>query len=444
MAATLKDGRVHVADANGTPYSGAKMFVYDAGTVDLQNIWTDSGLSVGASNPLISDSSGYFALTFLTAGTYKLVITEADDTAIITLDNQDTGIPLGSGVLAIANGGTAGATAAAARTALDVPANSEITTISSDILARLKKTGGTLTGDTDNSGTGFFSVPSGTTAQRATPSSGTGVRFNSTTSRLEAYLAGAWTELLGAPRGYIDGLIMSNNSGDQDKLDISPGICRSDDDTTNMRLTSTMVKQLDASWAEGSPAGGIDGSTIQTNTWYHVFVIHDADSGTTDVLFSTSFASPTLPTGGVNYTKKRRIGSVLTNGSPDITLFLQSGDTIWWDVGVADLSNGSIATGGTALALTVPPGLSTEAIFNASTGTATMALYFYSPDTTGAQPSVTAPPVGHTSISAGDDASGFVRCLTNTSKQVTGRASGSATDASITTLGWVDPRGRDA
>ena len=112
MAAILKEPQIRVLNANGLPHVGAKCYIYDAGTTTLQNIWTDSALSVAAANPLISNINGYFALTYLTAGTYKIRIEESDGTLIYEADNQDTGIPLGSGVLGVANGGTGGATAA--------------------------------------------------------------------------------------------------------------------------------------------------------------------------------------------------------------------------------------------------------------------------------------------------------------------------------------------
>lgn len=445
MAVHLKDGRIHVQDANGVPYVGAKLYVYNAATTALQPIWTDSALNVSAANPLTSDSAGYFALTYLTSGTYKLRIEQSDGTLIVELDNQDTGIPLGSGVLGVPNGGTGGETAAAARTNLDVPANSEITTITSDVLARLKKTGGELTGDTDNSGTGFFAIPSGTTAQQATPSNGTGIRFNTTTSQLEAYISAVWTEMTPLPTGYIDGLVLSNAADADHDITIATGACRnvqtSNSDDSNMRLTTAITKQIDSNWAVGTGAGGLDGGTVGNDTWYHKFLILNPSDGTVDALFSSSATAPTLPTG---YTKSRRIGAVLTDGSANIIAFSQHGDFFEWDVPIFDQNNASMATSETTYALSVPLGVKVLVNINVTLGTNSRAGLFYSPDSTGAQPQIAQSVTGNIVASDGGDASQVSNIPTNLLSQIAGRSSAAITSTmDITTTSWRDYRGKE-
>lgn len=76
-------------DANGDAYSGAKMYVYDAGTVDLRTTYSDSALTTANANPLIADSAGRFGPLYLAASAtdYKLKFDTADDVLIDTQDN---------------------------------------------------------------------------------------------------------------------------------------------------------------------------------------------------------------------------------------------------------------------------------------------------------------------------------------------------------------------
>jgi hypothetical protein len=62
----------------------------------------------------------------------------------------------------------------------------------------LPTSGGTLTGDLDNTATGFLKIPSGTAAQRpATPGNGM-LRYNTSINAIEAFQNGAWTTLSGS------------------------------------------------------------------------------------------------------------------------------------------------------------------------------------------------------------------------------------------------------
>lgn len=97
MTARLQPPGLRALDANGSPISGALLYVYDVGTTTLKSIYTDSALTVAATNPLVSDASGYFATTFLAAGTYKLRCTTAAGVLIdgLTADNLETGLIVG-------------------------------------------------------------------------------------------------------------------------------------------------------------------------------------------------------------------------------------------------------------------------------------------------------------------------------------------------------------
>ena len=139
MTLAIAAQRIHIADSNGNPIVGAKLYVYTAGTTTLASIYSDEGLSVSMTNPLsgvnASDASGYFPRAYLAAGTYKLRAVTSADVLIWQDDNIDTGLPAGTGALPISRGGTGATTAAAARAALDVPSNSELTAITTEVAA---------------------------------------------------------------------------------------------------------------------------------------------------------------------------------------------------------------------------------------------------------------------------------------------------------------------
>ena len=65
----------------------------------------------------------------------------------------------------------------------------------------LPKAGGTITGNVDNTSTGYFDLPSGTTAQRpASPNSGW-ARFNTDTVQFEGYTGTLWSSIGGGAKG---------------------------------------------------------------------------------------------------------------------------------------------------------------------------------------------------------------------------------------------------
>lgn len=133
MAVNIQAPYIHVEDANGNPYVSAKLYVYAVGTTTKLAIYSNEALSVALTNPLTSDSAGNFALAYLAAGNYKLRAETSTGTLIWEFDNLDTGLGAGAGALPISAGGTGATTAAAARTALDVPSNAELTDLASDI-----------------------------------------------------------------------------------------------------------------------------------------------------------------------------------------------------------------------------------------------------------------------------------------------------------------------
>src|SRR5690554_5990690 len=88
-----------ILDSNGDPVSGAKIYVYNVGTTTARAIYSDTGLSVAVSNPIICNSAGHTTtdggttpgMVYTATGSYKIVIKTSADVTIpgYTRDNID-------------------------------------------------------------------------------------------------------------------------------------------------------------------------------------------------------------------------------------------------------------------------------------------------------------------------------------------------------------------
>ncbi|MGE0151787.1 MAG: hypothetical protein AB7R90_04165 [Reyranellaceae bacterium] len=259
------------------------------------------------------------------------------------------------------------------------------------------------------------------------------------------------------PAGHIFGLTLSNNGSDANNdIDIAAGSARDGGNDTDIILSSGLTKRLDASWSAGSGNGGIDSGSKANSTTYHVWLIGKNAGADPDVLFSTSVSSPTMPT---NYTKKRRIGSILTDGSGNIRGFVQIGDLFLWKARItAGVGNASSRT---LNAISVPAGVKFQAIFEATlaetaTSDKTSARYvtFSSPDendiTPSSSPSLMSYP---TPVDFNSEvgqygshlvfAAGQFEVSTDTSARIYYRTAGSSgVSVGFSTIGWRDTRGR--
>lgn len=161
------------------------------------------------------------------------------------------------------------------------------------------------------------------------------------------------------PLNYIAGLTLSNDTDTAHDIAIAVGECRDDGDAVDMALTSVLTKQIDASWAVGDDAGGLDGTessagTPDASTVYYMWLIRRSDTGVVDALFSESSSSPTMP---ASYDQKRLIGFVVTDGSANIVAFTQSGDYFRFTGDVLTEVSDNTITSATyeAATLSVPP-----------------------------------------------------------------------------------------
>lgn len=81
-------GRQQFFSNTGVPLSGGKLYTYAAGTTTPLETYTDVSLSVANPNPIILDAAGRTPSGFfLTAASYKFVLTTSADVAVWTADN---------------------------------------------------------------------------------------------------------------------------------------------------------------------------------------------------------------------------------------------------------------------------------------------------------------------------------------------------------------------
>lgn len=153
--------------------------VYDSETTNLRAVYTDTGLSSSATNPIPLDSSGRHeqGMVYTAATAYKVVVKNSSGVTVYTRDKIDPGVPIGSGALAIANGGTGATSAATALSNLGAATAAELADLADDVAA--------LSGAAAS--TEKTHIATGTTGQRpASPAEGD-IRRNTTTAKFEGY-----------------------------------------------------------------------------------------------------------------------------------------------------------------------------------------------------------------------------------------------------------------
>lgn len=259
------------------------------------------------------------------------------------------------------------------------------------------------------------------------------VVYDGTSFRLVSVVTAAMTK----SQGVLFGCTLSNNSGTPNtKVDIAAGYAAADASPYPiMTLSGTATVDLGTNGA----VNALDTGTIAASTTYHIFLI--SNGSTVGGLASTSASSPTMPSG---YTLKRRIGSVVTDGSVHVRAFVQNGDDFVYSAPVSDMGGVSNpGSSGILRTLTVPTGIKVLAILGSIVDTTVVdRLYYSSPDVTDVAASATNAQFGWGFASSGT-MSGEVRVYTNTSAQIRARfTTGTPTTHYLNTHGWTDTRGR--
>ena|GEM_PF-6004743 len=245
-------------------------------------------------------------------------------------------------------------------------------------------------------------------------------------------------------QSYLSGLTISNDgTTPTTDIDVAAGIAADSTAVDYIKL-SAIVKRVSTAWTVGTGNGCLDTGSIPTSGTVHIFAIKRTDTAVTDVLCSVSASSPTMPSG---YTEKRRIGSVLTDGSAHILAFYQQGDDFLLLDPILDI-NTTDGTTATTRTITVPNGINVRAMLNvfiansSPTGT-----YISSLNVNDDSTSTTANVIPTLSSDTGTgtrSTGGQVLVWTNTSGQIRTRSVTATTTLRISTTGWMDRRGRDS
>jgi hypothetical protein len=277
-----------------------------------------------------------------------------------------------------------------------------------------------------------------------------------TQQSIKAYVD-AQVAVVVTPRGYMAGLVLSRDAGDTEHdINVAVGVAQDTANSISLVLGTTITKQINATWANGDDAGGLNDTDhpVENSTWYHVHLLGNTAGTNIDVGFDKDPSAGSLLS-DVNavadgLTKYRRIGSILTDGSGNIIDFKQVGDYFQWQAPVLDVNSSSIGTTASSNALTVAPDKQVVAHFNisarlnSSVGTMLVSSLDVN-DLTAADGTG----VGNltfnrdTMAATGSRASTNMQMITDTNRQIRLRAAATFTLVQISTVGWTDRRGRD-
>ncbi len=241
------------------------------------------------------------------------------------------------------------------------------------------------------------------------------------------------------PRGYIDGLLLSQAS--TTTIGIAAGVAKDKTNAVSMAVTTAWTKSTGA-WAAGSTSGGLDTGSIAASTWYKVFIIAKTD-GTTDFIFTTAAVAtgPAMPSG---YTYFRYIGSVRTDASSHFLAFTQVGDKfIWTTIFGETISVNATFTQQTLTG--VPAGVSVTAalVFSVSNVTYNVALGILSGLASSGN-TLAAGLYVLESLASVNIGNGTIMVQTDTGQHIyTAVTTTSGTSITMCVHWYIDPRGRD-
>lgn len=102
MAIMWSGSLVPWIDANGNPFAGAKLFMFDAETTTPRTVYRDGGQNEVHDHPVVADGAGRFPAVFLQSGDFRERMETSDgqvihDVDLITAPNGEAPIPPDAG-----------------------------------------------------------------------------------------------------------------------------------------------------------------------------------------------------------------------------------------------------------------------------------------------------------------------------------------------------------
>lgn len=254
----------------------------------------------------------------------------------------------------------------------------------------------------------------------------------------------------GVPRGYIDGFILTAATDAQHDMTMSEGQCRALANAKDIELNTALTKRIDAFFSKGTDQGGLfnDGlnTPVAADTWYYAQIVEEDSSGDIDWGWDIDPAGANTPSG---WTVRRRVGARLTDSSADLLGTTQIGDEVIFTDPL--LVNSTAVSTTAALVAAGPTGIRTRVKVTLQTASSGNSQCFIStPDQTDVAPAYTTGVATQGLVpvngGAGTEINRWIHTAelwTDTSGQVRVRQTTSTT-LRMNTLGWIDPRGRDA
>ncbi len=238
--------------------------------------------------------------------------------------------------------------------------------------------------------------------------------------------------------GDLSGLRTEQDTDTDHDIKINTGTALDSGKDTIIRLSSALVKRIDANWTAGTNQGGFpSGLSLTADTWYHYFLIYNPTSDTTDAGWDTSLSATNLLSDATGYTKYRRIWSHLTDGSSNIRDYYQRKNWNYWKDITVDF-NGSFGTTATLVTLLVPLGVDCLVKFigfSVRAG-ASNDLLLTSPYQTDVAATTNIVNIKNPVSQAIEFQN--MQILTNTSSQIRGRASQNSSSVIIDTYAYKD------
>jgi hypothetical protein len=161
--------------------------------------------------------------------------------------------------------------------------------------------------------------------------------------------------------------IVNNATTPNTDIDFSAGNYNFSDGS-GQAVATAMTKRLQSSgsWSAGAAGNMLLTGARANSSTYHLYAIYNPTSRASDfgALLGVAGTAPdptsALPSG---YTKFKRIGSILTDGSGNIRAFTQFANYFKYTSGVVDL-NTTFVAGSTTPSVSTPLGINTLGIFN--------------------------------------------------------------------------------